>query len=66
MSTLQIAASRIRSRVHPGYARRWVRRNWFRAILFTVLLTAAVCIRQPIPCAICWGLALAVALGEKR
>ena len=64
MSTLQIAASRMRTRVTPGYARRWIRRNWFKAIVFAALLTAAVCIRQPIPCAICWIGALAVALSE--
>lgn len=64
MSALQIAACRVRMRVHPGYARRWIRRNWFKAIAFTALLTAAVCIRQPIPCAACWIGALAVALSE--
>ena len=40
MSTLQIAVSRIRLRVRPGTARRWIRRNW-ACMLYSLLWAAA-------------------------
>lgn len=66
-------------RVTPGYARRWIRRNWWRCVACAgwiaagILIRAAVAATRPegwpiggeiIPCAICWALAVCVALGE--
>ena len=68
-------------RVTPGYAKRWIKRNWWRCmacagwIAAGILIRAAVAATRPegwpiggeiIPCAVCWALALAVALGETR
>lgn len=67
-------------RVQPGYARRWIRRNWWRCLAFPAWLTAGIWIRaavaagrpeswpvggEIIPAAACWTLAAAVALGER-
>lgn len=66
-------------RIEPGLARRWIRRNWWRGIASGCWVTAGIWIRAAVaagrpeswpvggefvPCAICWGLAAAVALGE--
>ena len=67
--------------VTPGYARRWFKRNWCKAVAFTVWLGAGILIRETvaatraeswqvgseiIPAGICWFMALRVALSEKR
>lgn len=67
-------------RITPGYARRWIKRNWWRMLACAgwiaagVILRAAVAAGRPeswpvggeiIPCAVCWALAVCVALGER-
>lgn len=66
-------------RITPGYARRWIKRNWWRMLACAVLIAAGILIRaavaagrpeswpvggEIVPCAICWALAVCVALGE--
>lgn len=68
-------------RITPGYARRWIRRNLWRVmacggwIAAGILIRAAVAAGRPeswpvggeiIPCAVCWALALLLALGETK
>ncbi len=65
--------------IQPGYARRWIRRNWFRALYAAGWAALAILIRESvaatraehwhmgseiIPAVLCWALAIRVALGE--
>ena len=65
--------------IQPGYARRWVRRNWFRALYAAGWAALGIAIREGvaatrpehwhmgseiIPAVLCWALAIRVALGE--
>ena len=66
-------------RVEPGYARRWIRRNWWRCLASAgwaaagIGIRAAVAAGRPeswpvggeiVPMAVCFTLAVLVALGE--
>jgi len=66
-------------RITPGYARRWIKRNWYKALSFAGWLAAGILIRagvaagrpeswpvggEIIPAAACWVMAGRVALGE--
>ena len=70
-----------RPRVTPGYAKRWIKRNWWRCIACAGLVAAGILIRaavaagrpeswpvggEIIPAAACWVMALRVALSEKK
>lgn len=65
--------------VEPGYARRWIRRNWAKALYAAgwaalgILIRESVAATRPehwhmgseiVPCVICWALAIRCALGE--
>ena len=73
------AIKQITERVQPGYARRWIRRNWWRALAMAgwiaagILIRAAAAATRPeawpmggeiVPAAACWVMAARVAAGE--
>ena len=67
-------------RIEPGYARRWIRRNWWRGIACGCWIAAGIWIRaavaatrpeswpvggEIVPACVCWALGAALALGER-
>ena len=67
------------ARIRPGYARLWIRRNWWRALACAGWMTAAILLRQAVaatrperwiiggeifPCLFLWRQALRAAAGE--
>lgn len=80
MKAYRIMDLRTVVRVEPGYARRWIRRNWWRCLACAGWVTAGILIRasvaglrperwpvggEIIPAAACWVIAALVALGEQ-
>lgn len=81
MSALQIAYYRLRLRVRPGYARRWLRLNWWTALSSLLWAAAAIALHavaaasrpepwavggEIIPCVVFWALAFRQATKERR
>ena len=71
------------NRIHviPGYARKWIRLNWWRPIAVAVFIWLGIYIQvsvsagrpeswavggEFIPSAICWTFALLLAFGERK
>ena len=77
----EIKARRARLKMHieKGYARRWIRRNWWRALAMAgwiaagILIRAAAAATRPedwpvggeiVPAVACWVMAAILAMGE--
>lgn len=69
-----------RRAVEPGYAKRWIRINWWRVLYTAFWAALGIVIREAVaatrpeswvvgseifPAALCWMLALRVAVGER-
>lgn len=79
MKAYRIIDLRTVIRMEPGYARRWVRRNWAKALYAAGWITAGIIIREAvaatrpehwvigseiIPAVLCWVIGIRCALGE--
>ncbi len=79
MRAYRIRDLRTAVRIEPGYARRWVRRNWAKSLYALGWAALAILIRESVaatraehwhvgseivPCVICWAMAVRCSLGE--
>lgn len=80
MNAYRIRDLRTVVRIEEGYARRWIRRNWAKALYAAgwaalgILIRESVAATRPehwhmgseiVPAVICWTMAIRCALGEQ-